>query len=452
MPNGDFCRRIGNLVFLPSPISNLTGRRFLVLLLLAAFVVRLGALVALRNPRQFHGMQAGHDAVEFNALGLNLADGKGYTITPGRPTSFRAPGFPIFLAALYSLSYANYLLVYLALCSLGAATCGILLFLSRELLTEDQARIGAILATLYFPAIYLGTLFLSETLFAFCLAIGLLAFLRHLKSESLFYAVTAGIALGWGTLTRPFAMLLLPAFIGLLIAAGKRTRRLSVLPLAAFGLAFLSVIVPWTIRNYSVFHHFVLIATNGGSTFYGGNNDRVLRDPAYWGGWISTVYLPGRQEIDRTTDEVSHDRVEWELGKRWVRGHLLDMPFLCALKVTRFWLPDISSQNRKFVILDAVGYTPFLILFLAAFIRHVRSGQFWNVEWLCIHLVLLSTIVTALVFWGSPRFRDGIYPVMILYAASLPGLTSPVGLKTHAVETLNQRARGNRVPGLLNRT
>jgi len=169
----------------------------------------------------------------------------------------------------------------------------------------------------------------------------------------------------------------------------------------------------------------------------------VLHDPAYRGGWISTVYLPGRPEIDATPNEVIHDHLEWKLGEQWVGSHVLDMPLLCTLKIIRFWLPDVSSENRKFVVLDAVSYTPYLILFVLAFWQCVRSRQFWNFEWLSIHLVLLSTIVTALIFWGSPRFRDGIYPVMTIYAASLWGLTSPPALKTHALSALNEQGNAD---------
>jgi hypothetical protein len=33
------------------------------------------------------------------------------------------------------------------------------------------------------------------------------------------------------------------------------------------------VVLPWSYRNDTVFHHFVLISTNGGQTFLGGNAD-----------------------------------------------------------------------------------------------------------------------------------------------------------------------------------
>src|SRR4051794_32779038 len=130
-------------------------QKYCVLLLLLAFVLRWGAVVGLRDMHQFHGRAvAGADAVEFNALGLNMASGHGYSIVPGRPTSFRAPGFPLVLAALYRISYGNYALVYTALSLIGALTCLLTYAMAREILKEGTARIAGLLGAFYLPHIY----------------------------------------------------------------------------------------------------------------------------------------------------------------------------------------------------------------------------------------------------------------------------------------------------------
>lgn len=398
---------------------NITTRRFLLILFIAAFLIRMAAVFALRNPTQFHGMQAGRDAVEFNAIALNIAKGAGYAIRAGNPTSFRAPGFPLFLAALYAISYANYALVYISLCILGAATCVAIFFLSRQLLTERQARISAMLAAVYFPAIYDCTVFMSETLFMFCITIGILAFIRYLRAGRLADAAISSIALGWSALTRPFAILLLPMFLGIMVLAAARDRKTRLASGLVFTLGFVGIIAPWTIRNYRVHHKFVLVATNGGSTFYGSNNDRVFREWKNLGGWVSTVSLPGRESIVAMPDEVSHDRMEWTLGKQWVRAHVLEMPLLCTFKLIRFWLPDISSGNRAFVILDAIGYGPFLVLFVLAFVQCVKNPQCRTLEWIPVHSLFVATLATALIFNGDPRYRDTMLPALLVYVGAL---------------------------------
>ena len=390
--------------------------RFLLLLIGAAFLIRMIAVAELRDLHKFHGLQAGADAVEFNALGLNMAKGEGYALVPGRPTSFRAPGFPIFLAAIYSVSYENYFLVYLMQALVGALTCGITYLLARELLPERAARASGILAAVYFPSIYNGTLLLSEPLFSACLALGVLLFIRHLRIGGLLQIIAAGLALGAGTLVRPFALLMLPALAALLAVWMWRNQRVRILPLIVFSVAFLALVLPWTARNYAVHGKLVLLTTNGGSTFYGGNNDRVLHERRYWGGWISTVELPGREAIEAAPDEVSHDKVEWRLGIQWVRQHLLEIPVVAVFKLARYWLPEVSSANRKYVLLNIVGYVPFLVLFVLAAVRCMRGRECWTAPWFVLHLTMATGLITALVFWGSPRFRDANAPVLMVYA------------------------------------
>ena len=195
---------------------------------------------------------------------------------------------------------------------------------------------------------------------------------------------------------------------------GKRIRFLQVV---LFAVVPLAVLAPWAARNYTVFHHLVLGTTNGGSTFYGGNNDVVLDNPHYYGSWISTVELPYRNLIDATPNEVAHDKEEWHLGIQWVEGHERSMSLLLFYKIVRFSLPDIGSANKKYVMLQLIGGTPLLILAMVGSIRCLRNRSYWTEGWFIAHGILAATVVTALIFWGSPRFRDANLPVLMAYAA-----------------------------------
>jgi 4-amino-4-deoxy-L-arabinose transferase-like glycosyltransferase len=397
---------------LPQAISN---RRFVLGLLFVALLLRLAAVVALRSPAQFHGMQAGADAVEFNALGLNMANGSGYTLH-GAPTSFRAPGFSLFLALLYKISYENYRLVYIALCAISTLTCWLVYLLGRELLPERGARIAATFTAFYIPGIYYSTVFVSETLFTTCLAAGLAAFAHYVRRGSLGFLVLAAVALGWAALTRPFAVLLLPPLAAVLLGGSRAWRRRIVPPLV-FTAVFCACVLPWTVRNYLVHRQIVLLTTNGGSTFYGGNNDRVTHERPYLGSWLSTVDLPGRAELVRLPDEVAQDRYCWQLGFAWVRTHGKELPLLVFYKFVRFWLPDLASENRAFVVVSSITYLPLLFLLIVAVFRIAKKEAACSLEWAPIHIAMLTAVVTALIFWGSPRFRDGNIPLVAVYAA-----------------------------------
>jgi 4-amino-4-deoxy-L-arabinose transferase-like glycosyltransferase len=393
---------------------------FLLALFFVAFLIRLGAVVALRDLNAAPSQHVtGADGVEYNLLGLRTAQGLGYTWESGQPTSFRAPGLPLLLAGIYFVAGKSYPLVYVVFCLLGAISCLGAYGIARELLQERVARWAGWLACFYVPHIYFATRFDSENLFAACLAGGLYLALYHLRTRSRWSAILAGVLLGCGGLTRAFAILLLPPIAGIMAVAERGVFSLAKRLMGAilFSCAFVLVIAPWTMRNYQVHGRMVLVATNGGSTFYGGNNSIVVEEPRHWGAWVATNHLPGRDIIEAAPDEVSHDKVEWRLGAEWVRNNVARLPLLGLYKFVRFWLPDIDSANKSYVILQVVGSTPFLVLIVVGLLASLRQGTWRQGRWLLVHLVLLSSILTALLFWGSPRFRDANAPLLMVYAA-----------------------------------
>jgi hypothetical protein len=344
---------------------------FLVVLMAGAFAVRLGAVAALRDVGTGPARTGSADDVEFNNLALRVAGGEGYVGDEGLPTSFRAPGWPLFLAAVY------------------------------------------------LPHVYFSTLYLSESLFVVCLALAAWLFIVALRRDSAGLLTLAGLALGWATLTRPFALLLWPVLLAVLVLDRRRRGRPLVVPALALTASFAACLLPWTIRNHQVHGRFVLVATNGGSTFYGGNNDRVAGELRQLGSWISTTELPHRDLIEATDSEVAHDQVEWRLGLGWVREHPGRAALLCIFKAARLclWLPDFDGGSWRMYAVRIVGYVPFLLLMAWGMIACLRQRACRAPAWLVVHGGMLATLATALVFWGSPRFRDADLPFLMVYAA-----------------------------------
>jgi 4-amino-4-deoxy-L-arabinose transferase-like glycosyltransferase len=383
---------------------------YLALLLALAFLVRAGAVLALRDIHQRPTGVSTADDVEFDVLARNLAQGKGHADAAGRPTSFRAPGWPIFLAGIYAVAGERPWVVYALCCALGALSCALSYLLAREVTDEATARVAGALAAVYLPHVWFATMFLSENLAVPCLALGLWLFLRHLRTGATWEAALAGLVLGWAALTRPFALLLVPILLVVLLRQTGRWRAGIVLATLAAA-----VVVPWTVRNHAVHGRLVLIATNGGSTFYGGNNGRVASEVRLLGSWISTTELPHRDLIEAAPNEVEHDKVEWRLGLAWVATHPGRALLLVPLKLARlvFWLPDFDGGGVMSYAARALGYGPFLVLGLVGWWRCPWRGP----GWVAIHGALLATALTAVVFWGSPRFRDANAPLLMVYAA-----------------------------------
>ncbi len=385
-----------------------------------AFLIRLLCVLAWGVFFEGPPVTDSGDDYEFNQLALNVGKGVGYRITPDQPpTSFRAPGFPLFLTLIYSVCGENYPAAHIVFCLLGAAACVLTFFMAREVLTDKGAWIAALLLTFYLPHAYLPVEFVSENLYVPCLALSLWLFLRAGRGGSWGLLVLAGLVLGWAALTRPTALVNLPILCLVLFCGPWRlARRLGAV--VALAAPFVCVLLPWTVRNYLVHGQFVLIASNGGSTFYGANNDRVAGEWQSLGYWIPTNKLPHRDLIDAQTTEVAHDNMEWKLGWDWVKANPGKAALLEPLKVGRlWWLPAYGAGLRW---LRFVSYVPFFVLFVVGAWRCVRERALWTWPWWAFHGTLLSLLATALVFFGEPRFRDAIAPVLMVYAATAFGM------------------------------
>jgi 4-amino-4-deoxy-L-arabinose transferase-like glycosyltransferase len=322
------------------------------------------------------------------------------------------------LAGLYSLLGDCAIASYSLFCVLGALACVLTYALARAITTEIVARVAGILAAVYLPHAYMASQYISENLYVPALALGLWLFVLALKRDSLVSVALAGLTLGWATLTRPGALLLLPLLVGVLLwntwrAPAPRRRFWTASPL--FAVAFLGVILPWTIRNHQVHGKWILIATNGGTTFWGGNNDRVLNETRHLGYWVPSTELPHRDKIDSALNEAHRDDIEWQLGKDWVSEHRASLPLLALYKLARlWWLPDFGGGPRW---VRVVSYAPFFLLYASFLVRFAWRRDCWTVSWQVVHASTLVVIVTALIFCGEPRYRDANLPVLMMYAS-----------------------------------
>jgi 4-amino-4-deoxy-L-arabinose transferase-like glycosyltransferase len=395
----------------------LTSLQYVVALAALAFVIRLAAVLLMRDitlPPQ--GISSSDD-VEFHHMGQRLAGGAGYVGDKGKPTSFRAPGFPFMLATVYATVGEIPAIIFVLHCALGALACVLTYCLAREFVTEGMARLAGLLACFYLGHIYFATQYLSESLFVPLLTLAVWAIVRYLKGGSVLLVGVAGLLLGYATLTRPMALLLLVLMPPLFAVRDWRQGRWPLVSWPLYAVTFLGVVLPWTYRNYTAHGQFVMVGTNGGSTFYGANNDLVATQPRHFGYWVATTDLPHRDLIEAQPDEVSHDKMEWKLGLEWIENHPGRAALLEVFKLLRlWWLPDFAGGTFNY-ILRIVAYAPYFLLMALGVFRMVRSREYWTLPWLALHVTFLATILTALIFFGDPRFRDANLPVLMLWSA-----------------------------------
>jgi len=179
-----------------------------------------------------------------------------------RPTLIRLPGYPAFLAAIFAVfGQEHYRAVMIAQALIDTNTCLVIAALALELISSRAAKAAYLLAALCpFTAMYAAAP-LSETLAICCAAHALYYGVRGLKSVESGQSradlwCLAGLWTAAGIFMRPDDGLILAALgMALLILLSRRPNKRQVI-IAGVLLAVTSLapLVPWTIRNWRVFH------------------------------------------------------------------------------------------------------------------------------------------------------------------------------------------------------
>jgi 4-amino-4-deoxy-L-arabinose transferase-like glycosyltransferase len=226
------------------------------------------------------------------------------TEAPFDPSLIRVPGYPLFLAGIYSVfGHTNNGAVRIAEALIDTGTCALVALLawlwqpdeSRKFATAIAAF--AVAAVNPFTTIYAATI-LSEvpTMFlalSTCVA-ATIAFRAADLRRSLKWWSVAGLLAGLGTMFRPDSGLF-AAVIGfvLLITVSLRLRqrwRSFFLSAATLSVTFILVLAPWTIRNWRVFHLFQPLAPT-----YANMPDEFV--PLGYVRWLKT-WIDDQQYID----------------------------------------------------------------------------------------------------------------------------------------------------------
>jgi predicted acyltransferase len=244
------------------------------------------------------------DGKVYATLATNLLEQNVFSLeteAPFNPTLVRLPGYPLFIAAVYSVfGHGNDTAVRIIQAVIDTATC-VIAALIAWLWTEDEERkrrsalwTFVLISLCPFIVIYAATL-LTETLTTFLMASMTLTATLALKAasakRSLLWWFLTGILAGAAVMLRPDSGLF-AAGIGLTLVISELFLRTDEKPAfvkrffdagwkgAMFSLAFILVLVPWTIRNYRVFGLFQPLAPAHAEMpgeFVPHNYDRWLR-------------------------------------------------------------------------------------------------------------------------------------------------------------------------------
>jgi hypothetical protein len=225
--------------------------------------------------------------------------------------------------------------------------------------------------------------------------------------------VLAGLAI----LTRPAMLFFLPFE---LLLAWRRQRMAAVWLLIGTAV----IVAPWTLRNVAVHHRFVLVAAEGGVTFWTGNHPEAI-------GEGDLAANPRLGELNREF-RIRHANVtEEELESIYYRealGFIASDPLgWLGLEGRKLFYtvvpigPSYRLHSPRYFWMSVLAYGLLVPFAMAGAFRLWRNGRRpWSLWWLAV-----SAVFVCLAFFPQERFRlPVIDPALIVCAAALTGTST----------------------------
>ena len=387
--------------------------QLLTLILVAAVLIRIP--IALYMGDQVTVLPGIHDQVSYDALARSLLEGRGYSFTDDwypftpadTPASHWSFIYPLYLAGIYAVTGYHPLVARLVQGVVGGALiCFLVYLIGRRVVNEDTGLIGAGLVAVYGYFVYYNVALMTETFFIALVLLTLYLSMELKEKPTLARWVLLGLALGIASLLRQTILLFVPFLILWLFWELKKDGILwwyFTIPI----IIIILLITPWTLRNYSVYHQFLLLNSNAGYALFASNNPNLGTN------WSNDeVVVPVPEEL-AGQNEAELDRALTQRGIEYILTDPERYVWLTldkTLEYFKFWPSSeasrISNLNR---VLSFGLYLPFMFLGLCLSLSRWRS-------FVALYLFILIHTGIHLLSWPAPRYRLSVDAVLMVFA------------------------------------
>lgn len=348
--------------------------------------------------------------------GLGFVSGFSF---PDEPTAWQAPGYPYLLALVWKLfgfqSASGYLLISLLQVIAVSSVVFPVVWLTRRWFDENTSIVAGIV-TLLMPLLAWYATRIHHTAFVMAIHPWLVwGWVTAADRKSWQIAVLTGFLTGVAALFQP---VLLPAFGAISAFLLVRSAILHDWNASACiivgGCLTLLILVPWTIRNYEVFHQFVVVKDSFGKEFWAGNNPHATGTAYSEQGIDLGIAFPAKAyEFKGNMPEIyvmdalkkeALDYIAQEPGA-FVKRTFKKLLWYWTITPANLERPTGGGEAIKFRGLQATYWFLYVVLMVIAAFRRP-----WPKEYIMI-MVILSVVyssVYSLTFVGQARFRGEI--------------------------------------------
>ena len=395
------------------------------LILLVALLARMGFAwdQERKIPREVLGIVPFQQ--ETGNIAYSLVHGQGYG-SPFRrdtgPTAWLTPVYPFLIAGIFKIFGVETIPAFFAAVLLNslfsAAACIPIFYIGKRVSGLGVASAAAWFWALLPNAVMFPFEWIWDTsLSALLAAILLWATLALAESGRWRDWCAYGLLWGFTLMTNPSLGSLFPFLLGWAAIRAYRPRSDAwSKPAMAFGLAILCC-VPWTIRNYQVFHKFIPLRSNLGLELYIGNNENY--DP-HGPQWPSPITK--EREILRffKMGEIPFAEEEMRKATRFMVAHPRVELRLTGLRVIAFYMGS-AAPLRDFLESDSLLIKViFVCNALAALGALVGTMVLYRQRNPCAFPLTVFPAVFPCLYYvthTSLRYRHPIDPMLLLLLA-----------------------------------
>ena len=356
----------------------------------------------------------------------SLATGHGFgspfLVNTG-PTAWMTPIYPAILAAIFRLFGIYTYHAFMAAVALNIA-CVVLVCLPILRIGTRIGGVGVGAGAAWLWAIFPNAILIPvESLWDACLATLLLALLLWATlalgdAHSVRPWVGYGLLWGLALMVNPSLGSVFPILSGW---AGYQSRKSAVAwmrkPLLSLGVAFLCC-VPWTIRNYTVFHALVPLRSVMGLPLWLGNNADAGQRTV---GEMHPISSSAEREQYVALGEITYMKLKKDEAVAYMVGHPRRTLRLTANRFVSFWSGGSAHPIDDFRRNQSLWFRYVLLFNLAAGIAGlVGIAVLYRKRDRCTLPVASLPVLFPWVYYLTvvqPRYRLPIDPVVLLLTA-----------------------------------
>ncbi|MFA6001132.1 MAG: glycosyltransferase family 39 protein [Thermoleophilia bacterium] len=369
----------------------LTHGRILLLLILAALVIRI--LAALARPLIML------DETAYASIAENLANGKGLLDITGQTSTYFSPLYPIIIAALGTVVGDYVVAGYAVSIVFGSLILIPVYLLGREM---SGARVGLLAAALLavLPlAVDLGSTLYNESVYVFFLLMAIFFGWNLLNQQRFKCGVYTGVSLGFAYLTNPGAVFYIVAIVALAVAVALRRRKWRRLAraTAVFLIVFMVIAAPYIIFLHHELGRWTYSGKYVDSNVYTSSKNLRLESPDW------------EKDVLQLTDD-NHEVKLLTLGNSTdLAGFLLKQPKAAA----RVFVQQAFYLYSK-ALPDIIPLWLLPLLGLGLFFRGWNRRRAARVGYMAL---MMTPLVLILFMYATPRFFIPFVAIALIWVA-----------------------------------